>query len=132
MTKIINPKLQTMNLLSQIIVGFIAFIHVYILWLEMFAWTTRAKKVFKTIPEDQFEKTKVMAANQGLYNGFLAAGLIWSLFISDVVWSKNVALFFLICVLVAGIYGALTASKRILYVQAIPALLGILSLIFLN
>lgn len=121
-----------MNLLSQIIVGFIAFIHLYILWLEMFAWTTRAKKVFKTIPEEQFEKTKVMAANQGLYNGFLAAGLIWSLFISDAIWSKNVALFFLICVLVAGIYGALTASKRILLVQAIPAVLGILSLIFLN
>ena len=120
-----------MNLLSQIIVGFIAFIHLYILWLEMFAWTTRAKKVFKTIPEDQFEKTKVMAANQGLYNGFLAAGLIWSLFISDAIWSKNVALFFLICVLVAGIYGAMTASKRILFVQAIPAALGILSLVIL-
>ncbi len=118
-----------MNIISQIIVGFIAIIHLYILWLEMFAWTTRAKKVFKTIPEDQFEKTKVMAANQGLYNGFLAAGLIWSLFISDAIWSENVALFFLICVLVAGIYGAMTASKRILFVQAIPAALGILSLI---
>ena len=118
-----------MNIVSQIIVGFIAFIHLYILWLEMFAWTTRARKVFKTITADQFEKTKVMAANQGLYNGFLAAGLIWSLFISDSIWSKNVALFFLICVLVAGIYGALTASKRILFVQAVPAILGILSLV---
>lgn len=95
----------------------------------MFAWTTRAKKVFKTIPEDQFEKTKVMAANQGLYNGFLAAGLIWSFFISDGNWSKNVALFFLICILVAGIYGAMTVSKRILFVQAVPAVLGILSLV---
>lgn len=119
-----------MSLLSQIIIGFIAFIHIYILWLEMFAWTTRAKKVFKTIPKDQFEKTKVMAANQGLYNGFLAAGLIWSLVICDVVWSKNIALFFLICVLVAGIYGAATASKRILFVQAVPAALGILSLLW--
>ena len=118
-----------MTLLSQIIVGFIAVVHLYILWLEMFAWTTRAKKVFKTIPEDQFEKTKIMAANQGLYNGFLAAGLIWSLLISDVVWSNNIALFFLGCVLVAGIYGALTASKRILFVQAIPAAIGILSLL---
>ncbi|MCZ8196617.1 MAG: DUF1304 domain-containing protein [Flavobacterium sp.] len=121
-----------MNIISQIIVGFIAFIHLYILWLEMFAWTTRAKKVFKTIPEDQFEKTKVMASNQGLYNGFLAAGLIWSLLISDSIWSKNVALFFLICVLVAGIYGAMTASKRILFVQAIPAALGVLSLVLSN
>lgn len=117
-----------MNLLSQIIVGFIAFIHLYILWLEMFAWTTRAKKVFKTIPEDQFEKTKTMAANQGLYNGFLATGLTWSLLIADVNWSKNVALFFLICVAIAGIYGAMSVSKRILFVQAVPAILGILSL----
>ena len=121
-----------MNLLSQIIIGCIAVLHIYILWLEMFAWTTRAKKVFKTIPEDQFEKTKVLAANQGLYNGFLAAGLIWSLLICDIAWSKNIALFFLGCVLVAGIYGALTASKRIFFVQAVPAILGILSLVFLG
>ena len=116
-----------MNLLSQMIVGFIAVLHIYILWLEMFAWTTHGRKVFKTIPPDQFEKTKVMAANQGLYNGFLAAGLIWSLLICDVTWSKNVAIFFLACVLVAGIYGSLTASKRILLVQAVPAILGLLS-----
>ncbi|MEZ4877475.1 MAG: DUF1304 domain-containing protein [Flavobacterium sp.] len=120
-----------MNLLSQIIIGFIAILHLYILWLEMFAWTTRAKKVFKTIPTDMFEKTKVMAANQGLYNGFLAAGLIWSLLIEDTSWSKNVALFFLGCVIVAGIYGAITASKRIFFVQSIPALSGLLS-IFLS
>ena len=117
-----------MSLISQIIVGFVAFIHLYILWLEMFVWTTRGRKVFKTIPSDMFEKTKVMAANQGLYNGFLAFGLIWSLLISDVTWSKNVAVFFLFCVLVAGIYGAITVSKRIFYVQSIPALLGLLGL----
>lgn len=120
-----------MNLVSQIVVGFIAFIHLYILWLEMFVWTTRARKVFKTIPADQFEKTKVMAANQGLYNGFLAFGLIWSLCISDVIWSRNIALFFLICVFIAGVYGASTVSKRIFFVQSVPALLGILSLSFL-
>mgnify|MGYP006202614017 CR=1 FL=1 len=114
-----------MNLLSQMIIGFIAVLHIYILWLEMFAWTTRGRKVFKTIPEDQFEKTKVMAANQGLYNGFLAAGLLWSLFISDEMWQKNVALFFLGCVAVAGIYGALTASKKIFYIQAFPAIVAI-------
>jgi putative membrane protein len=116
-----------MNILSQLIVGFIAVLHIYIMWLEMFAWTTRAKKVFKTIPEDQFEKTKVMAANQGLYNGFLAAGLIWSLMITDATWNQNIAIFFLSCVLAAGIYGAMTASKRIFYVQAVPAILGLLS-----
>lgn len=118
-----------MNLFSQIIVGSIAFLHLYILWLEMFAWTTRAKKVFKNIPEDQFQKTKIMAANQGLYNGFLAAGLFWSLIICDTNWSKNIAMFFLICVLVAGIYGAITVSKRIFFVQSVPAILGILSLL---
>ncbi|WP_264521614.1 DUF1304 domain-containing protein [Flavobacterium sp. N1994] len=116
-----------MNLLSQLIIIYTAALHVYILWLEMFAWTTYGKKVFKTIPEDQFEKTKVMAANQGLYNGFLAAGLIWSLFITDVTWSKYIAIFFLACVLVAGVYGAMTASKRIFFVQAVPAILGLLS-----
>ena len=117
-----------MNILSQLIIGFIALLHIYILWLEMFAWTTRGRKVFKTIHEDQFEKTKVMAANQGLYNGFLGAGLIWSLLILDTDWSKNIAIFFLSCVLVAGIYGAMTASKRIFFVQAVPAILGLLSL----
>ncbi|WP_396176280.1 DUF1304 domain-containing protein [Flavobacterium sp.] len=118
-----------MSLLSQLIIGFIAVLHLYILWLEMFAWTTRGRKVFKTIPAEQFEKTKVMAANQGLYNGFLATGLIWSLLITDMTWSKNVALFFLVCVLIAGVYGALTASKRIFFVQGIPAILGLLSML---
>lgn len=118
-----------MTLLSQITIGLLAVVHLYILWLEMFAWLTRGPKVFRTIPPDLFEKTKVMAANQGLYNGFLAAGLIWSLFISDAAWSKNVAIFFLGCVLIAGIYGAMTASKRILFVQAIPAAIGLLSLL---
>ena len=118
-----------MHIISKILIVVIALLHLYFLWLEMFAWTTRAKKVFKTIPEDQFEKTKTMAANQGLYNGFLAAGLLWSLYITDLEWSKNVALFFLICVLVAGLYGATTVSKRIFYVQALPALLGLLSLV---
>ena len=119
-----------MNILSIIIIAFVAIIHIYIVWLEMFAWTTKAKKVFRTIPEHLFEPTKVLAANQGLYNGFLAAGLIWSLLIQDEIWSKNVAYFFLGCVAVAGIYGAVTASKRILYVQTIPAILGILAIFF--
>ncbi|WP_339838481.1 DUF1304 domain-containing protein [uncultured Flavobacterium sp.] len=117
-----------MNMLSQIIIGLVALIHLYILWLEMFVWTTVGRKVFKTIPSDMFDKTKVMAANQGLYNGFLAAGLIWSLLITDEMWSRNIAMFFLNCVLIAGIYGAFSVSKRIFYVQGIPAILGILSL----
>jgi len=114
-----------MQLAAQIVIGFIAVIHIYILWLEMFAWTTRAPKVFKSFPQHLFQETKILAANQGLYNGFLAAGLIWSLFICDHVWKQNVSIFFLICVLVAGIYGAITSSKRILFVQAVPAAIGL-------
>jgi putative membrane protein len=97
----------------------------------MFAWTTKAKKVFRTIPEDLFEKTKVLAANQCLYNGFLAAGLLWSLTISNEIWSRNIAVFFLCCVSVAGIFGAYSASKKIFYVQALPAIIAIITIIFL-
>lgn len=118
-----------METTSKIIVGGVALLHLYILWLEMFAWTTTGKKVFKTFPKDLFEPTKAMAANQGLYNGFLATGLIWSLVISDEIWSKNIALFFLGCVFVAGLYGAYSASKRILLVQALPAFLGIIAIL---
>jgi len=118
-----------MEIIAKIAIGIIAIEHIYILWLEMFAWTTKARKVFP-LPKDLFEPTKSMAANQGLYNGFLAAGLIWSLLITDVEWSKNIALFFLSCVLVAGIYGGLSVSKRILTVQALPALVAILIVLF--
>lgn len=114
-----------MILLTKILIGLIALMHLYILWFEMFAWTTKGPKVFRHFPKDLFEPTKVLAANQGLYNGFLAAGLIWSLLIQDVVWHQNVALFFLACVAVAGLYGAMTADKKILYVQTLPALMTI-------
>ncbi|PWS26980.1 DUF1304 domain-containing protein [Pedobacter yonginense] len=115
-----------MQLIAQIMIGLVAIIHLYILWLEMFAWTTKAPKVFKSIPKELFLPTKTLAANQGLYNGFLAAGLIWSLCTSDHHWKLYVAVFFLCCVIIAGIYGAATASKRILYVQAIPALIALI------
>jgi putative membrane protein len=115
-----------MKTIALILTGLVAVEHIYILWLEMFAWETRGRKVFRGALRDElFKPTKVLAANQGLYNGFLAAGLIWSFLISDENWSKNVALFFLGCVAVAGLYGAATASKRILYVQALPAILAI-------
>lgn len=114
-----------MLVLAKIITGIVALLHLYFLWLEMFAWTTKAKKVFRNFPKDLFEPTKAMAANQGLYNGFLAAGLIWALCIQNEQWQFNVALFFLGCVLVAGLYGAYSVSKRIFFVQGIPALLGI-------
>ncbi|MFS2187408.1 DUF1304 domain-containing protein [Mucilaginibacter sp. Mucisp84] len=113
-----------MDLIIKVLIGLVAFIHCYILWLEMFAWTTRGPKAFnKSLQE--LENSKVLAANQGLYNGFLAAGLIWTFFISDAQWHNYVALFFLSCVAVAGIYGALTVTKKIFYIQAVPAILVI-------
>lgn len=116
-------------ILSKVLIVIVALEHLYILWFEMFAWTTRGPKIFRQFPKEMFPKTKSMAANQGLYNGFLSAGLIWSLLITDVQWSYNVGLFFLGCVVVAGIFGAMTASKKIFYIQAIPALLGIVFLV---
>ncbi|CAM1344426.1 DUF1304 domain-containing protein [Tenacibaculum amylolyticum] len=117
-------------MIINILIGFIALLHLYILWFEMFAWETRGRKVFKHFPGELFPKTKTMAANQGLYNGFLAAGLIWTFFIQNEEWRTNVAVFFLGCVAVAGIFGALTASKKIFFVQALPALIT-LALLFL-
>lgn len=122
-----------MNLLIQILTGVIAVFHIYVLWLEMFAWTTRGVKVFgsKAFPTELFPKTKALAANQGLYNGFLAAGLVWTFFIEDQIWRGNILIFFLSCVSVAGIYGGLTANKKILVVQGLPAIVTlILVLIF--
>ena len=118
-----------MSFLATILILLIAALHAYILWLEMFAWESRGPKIFRNFEPEMFPKTKTMAANQGLYNGFLAAGLLWSRLIGDPVWAQNVALFFLICVLVAGVYGAATATKRILYVQAVPAAIAILVLL---
>ena len=116
-----------MKTLSPILVLLIAIEHLYILWLEMIAWETRGKVVFKgSLPEHMFAPTKTLAANQGLYNGFLAAGLIWSLIISNPEWQKNVAIFFLSCVIIAGIYGAITASKKIFFVQALPAIIALI------
>jgi putative membrane protein len=114
-----------MQRIANILIGLIAALHLYIAWFEMFAWTTRGPKVFRQFPKDLFEPTKVLAANQGLYNAFLAAGLIWSLFIGDALWQSRIATCFLIFVAVAGIYGAMTASKRILYVQTIPAVVAL-------
>ncbi len=111
---------------AKIIVGLVAVLHLYFLYLEMFAWTTKGPKVFRNFPKELFKPTQSMAANQGLYNGFLAAGLVWSLLVSDPQWSKNIAFFFLGCVLVAGLYGALSVSKKIFFIQGMPALIGIL------
>lgn len=119
-----------MSIYASIVVGVVALIHLYIVWLEMFAWTTRAPKVFTTLSPELFPKTKALAANQGLYNGFLVAGLIWSFFIDDAQWQQNIALCFLLFVAIAGLYGAMTASRKILYVQFVPAAIGIALILF--
>lgn len=105
------------------LVAFVALEHIYILILEMFLWTEPAgQRAFGLTPEFA-EQTAVLAANQGLYNGFLAAGLIWSLLLGDSGYPLRV--FFLSCVIVAGIFGAVTAKPSILFVQAVPAILAL-------
>jgi putative membrane protein len=108
------------DVVASISVGLVAAIHVYILVLEMFLWRTpRAREAFGTTAEFA-DATAVLAANQGLYNGFLAAGLVFGLVASEPV-GFAVTVFFLACVIVAGLYGAATASRRIIVVQALPA-----------
>ena len=105
-----------MTMASNVLTGLVAFLHVYFLVLEMFLWAKpTGMRVFKRTLAEQ-ESTKVLAANQGLYNGFLAAGLVWSY------WAgSDVRVFFLVCVVVAGLYGAATAARSILFAQALPA-----------
>ena len=105
-----------MNVVAAFLVGLVAALHLWFLVLEMFLWTKPAgRRVFGT-EADFAERTKALAGNQGLYNGFLVAGLVWGL-VADV---TDVQLFFLACVIVAGLYGAATVNRRILLVQAVP------------
>ena len=119
-----------MSIIARVLVALVAVEHLYILWIEMFAWTTKGKQVFRgALSEELFDKTKGLAANQGLYNGFLAVGLFWGLLISDPVWSFRVQLFFLSCAIVAATYGALRSSRSILIKQGLPAILALLALL---
>jgi putative membrane protein len=116
-----------MILLARILVGLVAAEHLYILYMEMFAWETLGKKTFKgAFADELFRPTKTLAANQGLYNGFLSAGLIWTFFIGNEYWRVNISVFFLSCVIIAGIYGALTAAKKIFFTQALPAIIALI------
>lgn len=111
--------------LSLVATAAIGLLHVYILVLEMFLWTTpRGRRAFK-LTSDFAEKTRTLAANQGLYNGFLAAGLLWALVHPDPDFARQIQLFFLGCVEVAGLYGGFTVGRRIIYVQAVPAAVSI-------
>jgi putative membrane protein len=113
---------------ANVLVGLVAAIHVYILVLEMFLWTKPyGRRVFGSTAEFA-EASKTLAANQGLYNGFLAAGLIWGLMLGPA--GRAVQLFFLGCVIVAGLYGALTVGRKILFVQALPAAIAMATVLY--
>lgn len=115
-------------LIANILVALVAALHVFFLILEMFLWDKRqGLKVFRNTPETA-AITKVLAANQGLYNGFLAAGLIWGLLHGNPAFAFQIKAFFLVCVIVAGAYGAATVSTRILMVQALPAAIALVAL----
>ena len=114
-----------MELIIKILIGFAIFVHLYTLWFQMFSWETSGKKVFKNFPDSYFKQSKKLAANQGLYNGFLAAGLIWSLLNKN--FSYQIAIFFLSCVIIAGIYGAYSTKKvKLFYIQSLPAIVALI------
>jgi putative membrane protein len=117
-----------MNALTNVLVGLVAALHVYFLILEAFLWDTPyGRKVFGLTPEFA-AASKALAANQGLYNGFLAAGLVWGLTLGDA--GVAVKIFFLACVVIAGVVGAATVSRKILFIQALPAAAALLLLLF--
>jgi putative membrane protein len=110
---------------AHVLIGLVAVLHAWFLVLEMFLWRTpRARAVFGTT-EEFARESATLASNQGLYNGFLVAGLVWALWAGPAADGFPPAVFFLCCVLVAGLYGAATVSRRVLYAQALPAALAL-------
>jgi putative membrane protein len=115
-------------MLANVLIALVALLHVYFLVLEMFLWDKPfGRRTFGLTPEFA-TASKALAANQGLYNGFLAAGLVWGLCLGAA--GTSVKVFFLVCVVVAGVFGALTVSRKILFVQAVPALVALAALWF--
>ena len=113
-----------MEILANVLVGLVAALHAYILVMEMFLWQKKPGMRFHGFDRDMAKATAAMAANQGLYNGFLAAGLVWGLIAADPTGFRA-QVFFLSCVVVAGVYGAVTANRRILFAQALPGVLAL-------
>src|SRR5947209_1112835 len=114
-----------MVIVSKILIALVALEHLYFLYLEMFQWTTPTGMIaFGTTPETA-QSSKTLAANQGLYNGFLAAGLFWSLIHPDPLIGRQIALFFLSCVIVAALYGGMTVKRSIMLIQGLPALIAL-------
>ncbi|MEM7717666.1 MAG: DUF1304 domain-containing protein [Pseudomonadota bacterium] len=120
-----------MRILSATLIAAIAALHFYIAWFEIFAWTTYGPKVFDVFPTELFAQTTQLAANQGLYNAFLAVGLTWSLCISDPIWRRRIAACFLLFVLAAGLFAAATVALRPGLFQIVPASAALL-LVFLG
>jgi putative membrane protein len=118
-----------MKKIALVIVALIVALHFYIAWFEMFAWTSRGPNVFDTFPPELFEQTIQMAANQGVYNAFLAVGLVWSLLIKDEKWQFNIAACFLGFVAVAGIVAAITVAPKSGVPQLLPASIALILLI---
>lgn len=119
-----------MQLISMVFIGLIALELLFIAWVEIFAWSSKGPKLFPYLSEDFIHSTKGMAANQGLYNAFLATGLIWSLLIKTAPWNVYIASFFLGCVIVAGVFGAVTSNRSIFYKQALPAMIALAIVLF--
>jgi putative membrane protein len=113
------------NIVADVLVGLVAALHLYFLVLEMFLWTTPTGRRTFGLEAAFAEESRSLAANQGLYNGFLVAGLVWGLAADR----TDVKVFFLVCVIVAGLYGAATVSRRILVVQALPAALALVAVL---
>jgi putative membrane protein len=114
-----------MSTASAVLVALIAALHVYILVLEMFLWTTKRGQRAFGMTAAQAQETATLAKNQGLYNGFLAAGLAWSLVAADPAMALQLKTFFLGCVAVAGVFGAATAARKILFIQTVPAVIAL-------
>ncbi|MFN8528271.1 MAG: DUF1304 domain-containing protein [Anaerolineae bacterium] len=118
-----------MQIISKLLIALVALEHLYFLYLEMFAWTApNTRRSFGTT-EEFAQASKTLAANQGLYNGFLAAGLLWSIFYPDPGIARQIGMFFLGCVIVAGAYGGLTVKRSILMIQGLPALIALVVLL---
>ena len=121
-----------MQILQNILVSLVAILHLGFLYLEMFLWKTpKGQKIFKTEPVFA-NRSASLAANQVLYNGFLAAGLFWSLIHSDKAQSMELEIFFLSCVIIAGLFGCVTVSKNIFFIQALPAILALTTILLNN
>ncbi len=119
-------EVEPFNIAAAVVIAIVAALHVYFLVLEMFLWRTPFGLRTFRMTKEVADSSAVLAANQGLYNGFLAAGLLWSLLAYGVEGGRPILTFFLLCVIVAGIYGAATVSRRILFIQAVPAAIALI------